>query len=352
MHAGAGGAKFNLLRLIPRQVPHHLAVSFEQTLGRHHARLPNIALELFAELVHGPGAALLQSPHGARLLGKGADPLFHGFRKAHSRRLPFHAGNLAGHRVQLLRHLVLAVALGEKSSRRAEQSIEILSGDPHRLKGLKCWDGGRRLRFRGADWFRFCPEHSLDGLKRRSDTGGRTVFAESGHAVFAGVERLLHHRGHLLVKQQHTLAHAREQRLQTMGQAFHGVQIHSASRSLQTVGAAKGLLEVNARGLPRGLPDHRQQRANLFHVIAVLDLKRGQQFLTNVFHQIRYLSTAFWSCCASAVRLTAAFSSWCVLAAYCWLACPRSRTACITWVKPICCWLAPATICWNACTLC
>ena len=59
VHAGAGGTEFDLFGFVARQIPHHLAVAFEQTLGRHHARLPNIPLELLAELAHRPGTALL-----------------------------------------------------------------------------------------------------------------------------------------------------------------------------------------------------------------------------------------------------------------------------------------------------
>jgi hypothetical protein len=54
------------------------------------------------------------------------------------------------------------------------------------------------------------------------------------------------------------------------------MQIHGTGCAFQTVGPAEGLLELSARRLHCGLADHRQQRANLFDMIPVLDLKRSQ----------------------------------------------------------------------------
>jgi hypothetical protein len=67
VHAGASGKELDIFRLIACQVPHHFAITFQEALGRHHARLPNVTLELLSEVAYGPGAALVQTAHGRRL---------------------------------------------------------------------------------------------------------------------------------------------------------------------------------------------------------------------------------------------------------------------------------------------
>src|SRR5207237_5267835 len=94
----------------------------------------------------------------------------------------------------------------------------------------------------------------------------------------------------------------------------------------------------------------RENRADLPQMFGVLRLKDGCQSFVNA-RQSRYLSVVFRSCCPSEARSAAAFSIWRVLDAAWSLLWPISFTARITCSKPICCWLVPAIICWNACKL-
>jgi hypothetical protein len=72
-----------------------------------------------------------------------------------------------------------------------------------------------------------------------------------------------------------------------MSQALDWAKIHGTGRSLEAMGPAKDLVELSTRGLRAGLFEHREERANLLHVIAVLDLKRGQQLLVNILQATR-----------------------------------------------------------------
>ena len=58
--AGVGDAKIDLLRFIARQIPHHLAKAFDQTVGGHHTRLPDIRFEAVC-----PGRSLSRNCVGA-----------------------------------------------------------------------------------------------------------------------------------------------------------------------------------------------------------------------------------------------------------------------------------------------
>ena len=72
-----------------------------------------------------------------------------------------------------------------------------------------------------------------------------------------------------------------------MSQALDWAEIHGTGGSLEAVGSAKDFIELSTRGLLAGLFNHGQERANLLHMITVLDLKRGQQLLVNVLQATR-----------------------------------------------------------------
>ncbi len=76
-HARTGSVNSNFFRFVARQVANHFSVAFEETLAWQHTRLPDILLQLSAQTVYRPVAALLQSAHYDRLPGERAHLLFH-----------------------------------------------------------------------------------------------------------------------------------------------------------------------------------------------------------------------------------------------------------------------------------
>src|SRR5947207_2607480 len=102
------------------------------------------------------------------------------------------------------------------------------------------------------------------------------------------------------------------------------------------MGPAKDLVQIGGGRGAIGLRDGRQHVADILQMLLMLDLKRCQELLANVL-QSRYFSTVLVSCCPSAFKLVAAFSSWLVLTAV-WSAAWRiSFRAWVTCSKPICC---------------
>ena len=62
-------------------------------------------------------------------------------------------------------------------------------------------------------------------------------------------------------------------------------QVHRARRAFQAMGPPEDLLQIRPRRSGLRLRDRREQRTDLLQVVAMLYLKRGEQFLANILHR-------------------------------------------------------------------
>ena len=180
LHLQPGDAELDLLVLVLRHVADHLSKNSEYPLGRHHARLADIFLELLAENAHRTRTALLQRVNLARLarndprlsldkfkvvqhareFRRGTQPVqMRGGYFPHRFPFPIDLINVMRQLRQRARDLVLAKAFGDQLARRPQQAIEMLGVQSYRVE-LPGGRGGRR--------------HAWGGFGRRNLRCGRT----------------------------------------------------------------------------------------------------------------------------------------------------------------------------------